>query len=231
MNDEFAKRIKSIRKSLKLTQKEFADKLNTHSQTISRYEKGKLTPSVDFLFSLTDKLKVNPTWLLTGKGKMFFDDNYNFPEEALQKKESENNDLKDNFSLIPMVEARLSAGGGSFITSDNVENYYAFRNDWLTKMKIKPEKAFLMKVIGDSMADLINDGDVVLIDTLDKYFYEGKIYAIAFDDTIFIKKIFRDIDKIILKSENQNYSDIVIDKSEIDKLNIIGRIKWIAKVI
>lgn len=46
MGEKILTRIKEIRKDLKLTQEEFAAKLNVSRQTIISIEKGKYTPSL-----------------------------------------------------------------------------------------------------------------------------------------------------------------------------------------
>ena len=52
--DETGKRLKALRKMLKLTQNEMAKILNTTIQTILRYEKGKMMPSLKFISNLTN---------------------------------------------------------------------------------------------------------------------------------------------------------------------------------
>lgn len=64
-------RIKALRKKLKLTQQEFADKLGTSRGNIGSYEVGKSAPS-DAVISLIRKtFNVNEIWLRTGEGEMF----------------------------------------------------------------------------------------------------------------------------------------------------------------
>lgn len=64
-------RIKFLRKSLNLTQQEFADKLNIKRGAVANYEIGRNQP-IDAVISLICKTyNVNETWLLTGEGEMF----------------------------------------------------------------------------------------------------------------------------------------------------------------
>ncbi len=46
------KKLKKIREDLDFSQKEFADKLETNQQSISRYEKDERQPSIEFLQKL-----------------------------------------------------------------------------------------------------------------------------------------------------------------------------------
>lgn len=68
-------RLKKLRKSLDLTQQEFADKIGIARGNIGAYEVGKNAPS-DAVISLICKTdfsrgRVNENWLRTGEGDMF----------------------------------------------------------------------------------------------------------------------------------------------------------------
>ena len=65
-------RIKKIRKKLKLSQKEFANKLALSDYTrISDIEREKVKPSIDVLEKIIDSFEINANWLLSGHGDMF----------------------------------------------------------------------------------------------------------------------------------------------------------------
>lgn len=64
-------RIKFLRKSLNLTQQEFADKLNIKRGSVSNYEIGRNQP-IDAVISLICReFNVNENWLRSGEGEMF----------------------------------------------------------------------------------------------------------------------------------------------------------------
>ena len=64
-------RIKELRKSLGITQQEFADKLGLKRNTIATYEIGKAVPSDRVVSDLCNKYNVNEELLRTGEGEMF----------------------------------------------------------------------------------------------------------------------------------------------------------------
>lgn len=64
-------RIKELRKSLGITQQDFADKLGLKRNTIATYEIGKAVPSNRVVSDLCNKYNVNEEWLRTGEGEMF----------------------------------------------------------------------------------------------------------------------------------------------------------------
>lgn len=60
----FSSRIKELRASLKLTQTEFADKINTTQATLSSYENTDKTPSLDIVKKIAEVFTVSIDWLL-----------------------------------------------------------------------------------------------------------------------------------------------------------------------
>ncbi len=64
-------RIKTLRKALNLTQKEFGKRIGVKPNTIGTYEIGRNEP-IDAVVSLICReFDVNETWLRTGEGEMF----------------------------------------------------------------------------------------------------------------------------------------------------------------
>lgn len=75
-------RIKELRKTLGLTQQEFADKIGIKRNTVATYESGRNEP-IDAVVSLICReFNVNEEWLRTGKGEMFVE----VPEEDEEMK-------------------------------------------------------------------------------------------------------------------------------------------------
>lgn len=64
-------RIKKLRKTLDLTQREFGDRIGVKPNTIATYEIGRNQP-IDAVISLICReFNVSETWLRTGEGEMF----------------------------------------------------------------------------------------------------------------------------------------------------------------
>lgn len=62
-------RIKSVRKSLGLTQAEFGAKIAVKGNTITTYEKGTRVPSDAVINSICREFDINEEWLRTGNGE------------------------------------------------------------------------------------------------------------------------------------------------------------------
>lgn len=70
-------RIKSIRKSLGLTQEQFSDKLNLSRNYIAQLEIGTKVPSDRTISDMCREYNINEQWLRTGEGDM-----YDLPESG-----------------------------------------------------------------------------------------------------------------------------------------------------
>lgn len=129
--------------------------------------------------------------------------------------------------MIPMVEARLSAGHGSFETDGTSERKYSFRSDFLRR-KGKLSEMVLMRVEGDSMTPEVRDGDVVLIDQSQTAPKAGNIYAVGVEDMVYLKRVNAAPGKIILSSFNTEYPPFEIDtRGDLESsVRIIGRVIW-----
>ena len=62
--DKFGGALKRFRNSLGLNQKEFAAELKMKPPLYQRYESGKTTPSIEFIYKVTDKYGVSSDYLL-----------------------------------------------------------------------------------------------------------------------------------------------------------------------
>lgn len=138
-------------------------------------------------------------------------------------------DCDDDVDMItvPLVEARLSAGSGSLEVSSEQAGGYAFRSDFLHR-KGNPRRMVLMRVSGDSMLPEIQDNDLVLLDQGQTEIVSGRLYAIGFEDAIYIKRIDLQPGKIVLHSTNPAYPPVTLDLGGdcAEQFRVIGRVLW-----
>ncbi len=168
-----------------------------------------------------EKSGVCSDWLFFGRGPMRRDD----MPQASQQKAAGPCDV--DLILIPMVEARLSAGQGSLQTDGNSERSYAFRSDFLHR-KGNPDNMVLMRVSGDSMQPEILNDDVVLLDQSKTDILPGRIYAVRFEEAIYLKRVDMLPGKVILKSANPAYPPVELDirDQQRDAFRVIGQVLW-----
>ncbi len=132
--------------------------------------------------------------------------------------------------MVPMAEARLSAGTGSFEAGGEVLRHYAFRWDFLRR-KGNPAQMVLLRVSGDSMQPRIVNNDVVLIDQSQREPVPGRIYAVGVEDMVYLKVLDAMPGKLILTSINPDFAPIEADTSEQlgGLVRIIGRAVWVGR--
>lgn len=122
-------RIKELRKALKLTQQEFADRLNIKRGAIANYEVGRNEP-IDAVISLICKeFNVNEEWLRDGTGEMF-------------RAEKENSIIAKATMLLgekdPLFEAFIDTY--SKLTPKNREILYQFMADFSQSLTNKKKE-------------------------------------------------------------------------------------------
>src|SRR5574344_268072 len=85
---------------------------------------------------------------------------------------------------------------------------------------------------GDSMSPYINSGDKLIIEHINgSQIIDNKIYVFFYNDELFVKRLSKNIDEIIIKSDNPNYNSRTISGESINNLNIIGEIVGIMRVL
>lgn len=71
---EIGSRVKEVRKTIRLSQKQMADKLGIFNSYLSDIETGKGNPGHSFFFKISTIFKVNLNYLFLGKGEMLKDE-------------------------------------------------------------------------------------------------------------------------------------------------------------
>lgn len=136
----------------------------------------------------------------------------------------------DGFALIPRVKA-VSGAGESWEISDEVAGMYAFRESFMRYLGVNAKNAIMMYVEGDSMEPLICNHDTILINTAEHELREGYLYTIAIGETLMVKRLQRIPSGWNICSENPKYPPISIEGQELEKLRVIGRVRWFGRVV
>lgn len=232
--ESLGERIKLARKGLFKKQEDLALALGCHKNTISRYENGKRTPDATDIQKLCDVLQISPEWLLTGEGEMRVEIEAGAisapPQSESQYPVVYAAENGEDLINVPLVAAKLSAGVGSLQVDGQVESYFAFSSAFLHR-KGNPQAMVVMRVEGDSMSPEIRDEDMVLIDQSKTDIRLGRIYAVGFEDAIYLKRVDKEPGKILLKSVNPAYQPIQININgqEADSFRVIGQVLWVGR--
>lgn len=193
-------------------QNELSDVIGVNSSSITQARKRDKIPA-NWILQLCLKYGLNPNWLEKDVGSAFI---------------QPFNDIEEEFMQIPKVRARLCAGGGSFEVGSEIEGYYSFRKDWLSR-KGNADKMVLMDIFGNSMEPELKESDVVLIDESQKDILAGSIYAVGIDDTIMVKRLEKRPKGLALLSENTKNETIYMEGEDLNRVRIIGKVLWVGR--
>jgi len=193
-------------------QNELASALGINPSAITQARKKDTIPD-KWILQLYRKYGLNPNWVERGIGPTFI---------------NSSNAAEAEFRQVPKVKARLCAGGGSFEVGSEIEGYYSFRKDWLSR-KGNADKMVLMDIFGNSMEPELKEGDVVLIDESKKDILAGSIYAVGIDDTIMVKRLEKRPNGLALLSENTKNETIYMEGEDLNRVRLIGKVLWVGR--
>ena len=137
---------------------------------------------------------------------------YNYAEGQLNE---QNGQIQED-NIVPIVFGRQSAAG-SMIHVDDVDAEMG-----VLPSSIVPNGANeLVQITGDSMEPIIKKGSEVYL-RYQPTVEDGEIAIVRVeDDGVTCKYLYRDGQNIILRSENTQYNDIVVDA---EKVSVIGKV-------
>jgi phage repressor protein C with HTH and peptisase S24 domain len=197
----------------------FSTAVGVSRNTLMRYERGERCPDAEFLYRICERYQVNPAWLLLGTEQV--GDSPSLAQGA------GGNSLGEEFALVPLYNVEVSAGHGSAIDREQPQTRLAFRRDWLKEMGLQEEKVVAVLASGDSMADTLHSGDVLLVDTQQRQVISDAIYILRQGELLYVKRLQRLLDgSLRISSDNRAYADEVIPQNQLAYLDIIGRVVW-----
>jgi repressor LexA len=185
-------KIRKAREEMGFSQHDLGAALGLTATAINYYEKGKRKVSIEEIYRLAGVLKKPIQYFLPG-------------EERTHDPVRIKTELIRSLSMIPVL-GKVPAGR-AFFTEQNLLGY----------LPVPSEKAgddlFALVVEGNSMVGKgICDGDMVLIRRQQRVDYNGQIVCALVNGSENALKIWlKENDKIILKSANPSYEDIVLD--------------------
>lgn len=254
----FSERLNLIMKEKKLRQvdvlnlaKPYQQKYNIkfNKSHLSQYVNGKFNPDDDKIFLLSKVLDVSEAWLLgynvprtrevdiientlsekiNTTVQQLNEENqnktYKYAKNLLQFQNRTVKEVTVKYKPKQLTEIfvteKVAAGVGYAYGNNEVTSYYSDRDD------LMPYDMATF-VFGDSMEPEFSDGDVILL----RQGYDnvnGDIYVVDYDGKSYVKKLYNDGSRFVLKSLNKKYSDIIIYRSDLEGgdiyFNIIGKV-------
>ena len=178
--------------------------------------------SAAYLSQIRNKLPDSKTGTPKTMGKSIarrLEKGFKKPEGWMDTDHAEVQEIDPELSLVPMMDAKLSAGTGNIVFSIEEARRIAFRNDFLRQKRCKPENAMGFPITGDSMCDVgINDGGIAVLNRAITEPVKNKYYGMWIDGEYLIKEIVKRGDMFYAISHNEKkkhlYPDIPIDSAD-----------------
>jgi phage repressor protein C with HTH and peptisase S24 domain len=191
-----------------------AAKCGLHFNTIGRIERGESQATVDQLLQVAEVLGTRPCTLSA------------IPQDepiamTLVQEDPE-------FALVDMLDVSGSTGPGNVNDQHETLGRFAFRRSWLAKRGVMPKMAKIVRARGQSMADRINDGDLVLVNTAIQQMQSDGIYVVHLDGYDYVKLLRRDFATggLEIISFNPAYRPQLVPQGRLGEVRILGRAVW-----
>ena len=200
------KKLKELRISKGIQQKDLAATLGICANTLSQYENGKREPDNDTLVELADYFGVSVDYLLGRIDDKIYDDKHDLTKYGLSPVKTK------NFRMLGEI-----ACGEPIFCNEEYETFVEASAD------INAD--FCLTAKGDSMINArIFDGDIVFIKSTPEV-NNGEIAAVVIDDEATLKRVYyyRNENKLVLSAENPRYAPLVYVNEELDSINILGK--------
>jgi repressor LexA len=125
-------------------------------------------------------------------------------------------------TLIPLL-GQIAAGPPIFAIQDVVE-HISVPTGFLGSGAY-----FALHVSGESMKDVgINHGDIAIIRYQDTV-QDGEIAAVILENDATLKRFYRHADRIVLRSENSAFQDLVVQQNDCLQVRIAGKLTGLLK--
>jgi phage repressor protein C with HTH and peptisase S24 domain len=219
MSTAFARRFQLVVDQLaKGNKKHFAEITGKSASHIYKICRGMSRPSMAYLQELYGEYKVDLTWLLTGEHS-----------EGAQVTGM----LKDSdLVFAPMFDVQASAGMGSEVVAEDVEDYFAFNKTFLSRqLNVSGDELVFVTISGDSMLPTLHDGDRVLVDMSQKLVNHEGLYLLQSESGLMAKRLSENKGVLRVVSDNPEYESRTIEASAREANPIAGKIVWCARVV
>lgn len=195
--------IRKFRKARNLSQAELAKLIGVSKSAIAMYEKGERFPK-DYIYQELVKVLNVP-------------DLYLPKNPDVKKKQPERHISHEN---IPKVIKNISTINNA-VANISLED---LKNDPIClSVKNKYKNDFCITIQGNSMINAgIRDGDIVFVQKMPSV-QNGQIALVVIDgEEFYLRRFYKEYDKIILVAENPDYPPILIDKACNKTLKVLG---------
>ncbi len=127
---------------------------------------------------------------------------------------------------IPVHRLGSAAGSGALDLDETIKAYAYFRQDWLSKKGLIPNRCNIINVMGESMEPTLPDGCVILLDRNRTRRLPRHIFVVRTEAGLIVKRAGKNKDGgWQLVSDHPSWKPV----SWPDTAEVIGEVKWMAR--
>ena len=203
--NRFADRLSKRMRELNLNQVAVYKRIGVSRGTVSGWVNGTMDqPRGTNLEKLAGVLRCTPKWLAFG-------DDDDTPAQ---------NNL--GFGLPGDTE------NYAFVSILDSDEQYPIHHAIIDRTGIPAKRLAVMEVLGDAMAETLQDGDTILIHTDEKAPVSGNLYTLKLGDEVIIRRFIRRLSgawQVVSDNPDKNlYPDEQASEQDINELEILGRV-------
>lgn len=191
----------------------FAARAGVSSGLISKYLRAGGTSGhrLDIVAKIADAAGVSLDWLVFGRG---------------------DGESAGEVVRVPRYDATLAAGAGSWNEGKRRLDDIPFTPAFFQKRLGRTSGGgfAVLEASGDSMEPGISNGDLLLVDESDVRLSDG-VFAFVLDEEARVKRFRKRVDGVTIISDNAAYPPEELASDALDRIKIIGRIRWVGKVL
>lgn len=202
MKKTIGQRIREARLQKELDQATLSARIDVATRTVQRWEKGEQVPDSNYLMRIAKVTGITPHWLLTGTGEMF---QQNIEGKVIPLPTGRYR--KVDLISVPLLSSVPGGAPSLMFHPDHVEKY-------ITVDDVNDPNAFALEVKGNSMAQRIEDGDIIVVSPKLEA-HSGDICVVRVNDEDTVKRIKIDPLFLHLIPLNPEYEPIVIRKKDV----------------
>ncbi len=123
-----------------------------------------------------------------------------------------------------------SCGGGAIVFSEEKEVFSIPQK--LLDNYSRSKKYSMIHSRGDSMTPFICDDDKIIVEHSDgEQIIDNKVYVFCYKNEFFVKRLSKNVDEVIIKSDNPSYSTRIIKEEDLNELYILGMVVGIIRTV
>lgn len=118
-----------------------------------------------------------------------------------------------------------SCGSGVFVLSEKKESISVPKSNFFDYRA--SAQYSVINAVGNSMAPYILDNDKLVVEHIaGEQIKDNKVYVFAYNNEIFVKRLIKNVDEIVIISDNDSpiYRPRYIEKEDINNLQVIGQV-------